>query len=299
MSSHGSRRHFLASALAATGSVVLRPHCLLAAGKTRPELNFLVVSDTHLGYKDQATAADLWKKTAAELAGAPGDFVLHLGDIVDGGREAMYPEYLKHRALIEKPVHEIPGNHDPLPLFEKYIRKPVSTVIDHQWLRVLLVGNARTDSHDGFLTAEQLDWMDQRLGEARQQQRHVIVAMHVPAHSNRHPDRGWYVHPDEGQTALYALMEKYHDQVIALFHGHFHNGVRGWDDHNGLHEVLFPSALYNLDRRLEQQQAPGYNLAEFRRGYTRVSLSGSELKLTVCPLGEEPSLSKRLPFGQS
>lgn len=295
MTMHQNRRHFLAQSLAAAGTLTLAPHCLLADGKQRPELNFLIVTDTHLGYKDQTTAARLWEQTAVELADAPGSFVLHLGDIVDGGREAMYPLYLEQRKKIGKPVHEIPGNHDPLPLFEKYIRTPVSTVVDHEWLRVMLLGNARTDSHDGFLSTEQLGWVEQQLKEAQQQDRHAIIAMHVPAHSNRHPDRGWYVHPEEGQKELYALLKQYRSRVLALFHGHFHNGIRGWDDNHGLHEVLFPSALYNLDRKLEQQQAPGYNLAEFRRGYTRVVLTGSQLKLTYCPLGENPSLSRTLP----
>jgi hypothetical protein len=50
-----------------------------------------------------------WKKMAAEIAKAEGDLVLHLGDVVDGGREAQYPIYLETRKRIGKPVHEIPG----------------------------------------------------------------------------------------------------------------------------------------------------------------------------------------------
>ena len=109
--------------------------------------------------------------------------VLHLGDVVDGGREAQYPVYLKIREKIGKPVHEIPGNHDPQPLFEKYLRKTVETVVEQGWLRFLLLNNSRTDSHDGFLSETQLAWIESKCREARQDDKYVACCMHVPAHS--------------------------------------------------------------------------------------------------------------------
>ena len=54
---------------------------------------------------------------------APGDFILHLGDVVDGGRAAQYPIYRRIRDDIGKPVHEMPGNHDPVEVFEKALGK--------------------------------------------------------------------------------------------------------------------------------------------------------------------------------
>src|SRR5205085_9960091 len=112
-----------------------------------------------------------------------------------------------------------------------------------------LVGNAHTDSHDGFLTDEQNTWIESQCQAAVKADQFVIVCMHVPAHANKHPDRGWYVHPDQGQTKLYEILTKHQDRVLALWHGHFHNGIRGWEDHSPLQETLFPSALYNQDRK--------------------------------------------------
>jgi hypothetical protein len=116
--------------------------------------------------------------------------------------------------------------------------------------------------------------------------------MHVPAHANRHPDRGWYVKPEHGQERLYAILAAHRDRVVALFHGHFHNGIRGWDDTPAIHEIVFPSALYNEDRKLAEQEAPGYNLSEFRPGYTQVRIKDGTMTLTYKPIGKDASAKK-------
>jgi hypothetical protein len=224
--------------------------------------------------------------------------VLHLGDVVDGGREAQYPVYLKTREKISKPVYEIPGNHDPSPLFEKHIRKPVDTVVEHGWLRFLLLNNSRTDSHDGFLSEAQLAWIETHCKEAKADGKFIAVGMHVPAHTNRHPDRGWHIKPEQGQKELYEIVTRFEDRVLCLWHGHFHNGVRGWDDHAPVHEMSFPSALYNLDRRLEQQKAPGYNLPEFRPGYTLVTIENGQMRLEYQPVGAKESARKVCQLNQ-
>lgn len=290
-----SRRTFL-GALAAGFTVA--PLALRADDRPRKPVSFLVISDTHLGYKDQDAAAAQWKKTAAELAKAPGDLIVHLGDVVDGGREPQYAVYKEIRDAIGKPVHEIPGNHDPLELFEKHIRKPVDAVLDHEWLRFLLLGNTRFGDHDGYLSQGQLAWIDEQCADAVKQDRFVILCMHVPAHENKHPDRGWYVKPSGGQKEFYEVVKRHEGRILALFHGHFHNGIRGWNDRAPVQELLFPSALYNQDRRLEEQKAPGYNVAEFRPGFTKVTIEDGLLKLKVQVVGAGESVGKDLRLPQ-
>ncbi len=290
------RRGFLRLSATAGAAVFLRPAAIKAAGRSLPPLEFSVVSDTHLGYRDQPAAARNWQQAAAQLARQPGRFVLHLGDLVDRGREAQYPLYLAAKRRIGKPVHEVPGNHDPVELFTRYVRPQVETAVTYDWLRLVLMNNSRTDSHNGFLTAGQLDWLQQQLRRTRQENRWALLAMHVPAHKNLHPDRGWYVHPEHGQRRLYRLLAEYRDRVLAIFHGHFHNGIRGWNDHAPLHEVVFPSLLYNGDRKLMQQGAPGYNLPEFRPGWVQVRIARGTMQLQYRPLRGESPASKRLPL---
>ena len=287
------RRSFL---VAAAASIVLPMRSVFADNALRQELKFLVITDTHLGYKGNDSAAKLWTKTAAELAKQDGAFVLHLGDVVDGGREDQYPIYLKTRESIGKPVHEVPGNHDPQPLFEKHIRQPVDTAFDHEWLRVVLLNDSHTDSHEGFLTREQLDFLSRQLQGARESAKAVIVAMHVPAHDNKHPDRGWHIKPKNGQTEFYELITAKNSPVLALFHGHFHNGLRGWDDRKPIHEISFPSALYNQDRKLEEQKAPGFNPLEFRPGFSAITLRKDKLLIDYRVTGTTANMIREFPL---
>ena len=295
MSAKVSRRTLLKTL---TAGVVLTPQALCADDRGRKAVSFLVVSDTHLGYQGKDSAARQWKQTAAELAKAPGDLILHLGDVVDGGQEPQYAAYKAIRDAIGKPVHEIPGNHDPQELFERHIRKSVDVAVDHGWVRFLLLGNARFGDHDGYLSQDQVAWIDRQCAEAGKEDRFVILCMHVPAHDNKHPDRGWFIKPESGQKELYEVMARHAGRILALFHGHFHNGIRGWSDHAPVQEILFPSALYNQDRRLEEQKAPGYNLAEYRPGFTQVTIEDGQLKLKFQVVGEGESVGKELKLPQ-
>lgn len=294
-----TRRTFLSTCAVGAGTLLLHPPALRAADAGLKEISFLVVSDTHVGYRKRPSAAIQWEKTAAELDRLPGEFILHLGDIVDAGQEDQYPIYLKTREKIGKPIHEIGGNHDPADLFEKYISKPADRVLKHQWLRIVLLNNARRDSHDGFLSEAQLDLLERECAAADKAGQYVIVAMHVPAHHNLHPDRGWYVKPDHGQTRLYEILEANKARVLGLFHGHFHNGIRGWDDRAPVHEIVFPSALYNLDRGLMKKKAAGYNLPEFRPGVTQVTLSAGVMKLQYKPIAAEATASRECETPQT
>lgn len=260
----------------------------------RKPLRFLIVTDTHLGYRDQPSATQQWQRTVDEMKKTDGSFVLHLGDIVDGGREAEYPNYMKIRQSLDKPVHEIPGNHDPAELFQRHVRKSLDTAFEHEWLRVLLLSNARPESHDGFLSGNQLDWLEQQCVDATKADQYVLVGMHVPVHDNRHPDRGWHVKKEHGQAEFYALARRHSQRLLAVVHGHFHNGLRGWTDHAPVHEIAFPSALYNQDRKLEEQQAPGYNPSEFRPGFSQVEVTPAMLRIEFKPLGHEIAVRKQL-----
>jgi 3',5'-cyclic AMP phosphodiesterase CpdA len=295
---HLSRRALLRSAGAGLIASFTWPAWVQARAQTLPNFSFLVVSDTHLGRGDQPGPARQWEQTARALDAAAGDFILHLGDIVDDGREPQYAVYRDIRKVIRKPIHEIPGNHDPQELFEKHLRRPVELAFDHQGIRFLLCNNSRRDSHDGFLTAAQLAWLDKECAEAARRDLFVILCSHVPVHENRHPDRGWYVKPKDGQEALYALVEKHRQRVLAFLHGHFHNGVRGWNDHGPLQEVVFPSALYNQDRRLAEQKAPGFYLPELRPGFVRVTLDRAGMTLRYQPLGADRTTDRVCPLPQ-
>ena len=87
-----SRRQFLKTSSALAASSFFPECCLAVESATgRKPLSFIVVSDTHVGYRGKDSARKQWEKTASELADQPGDFVLHLGDVVDGGTRRAVP----------------------------------------------------------------------------------------------------------------------------------------------------------------------------------------------------------------
>ena len=288
-----NRRQFLAS----SGVLTLPPACPAAAGGTPVALSFVVVTDTHLGYKDKDGAKALWMKTAPLIASAGGAFVLHLGDVIDGGRVEQYPVYLEGRKLIGVPVYEIPGNHDPVDGFQQHLRRQVDMFFDHQWLRVVLINNAHRDSHEGFFTPDQLEWLGKNCDDAAAKNLGLLLCCHVPVHPNQHPDRGWFVKSGNGQAEFYAIAQKHASRILACFHGHFHNGLRGWNDHSPMHEICFPSALYNQDRKLEAQKAPGFNADEFRPGFTLVTLSDGAMRMRFQTVDDAPKLLRELKIG--
>lgn len=279
------RRSFLAAVGLAAGAI------RLPAAESLPEFSFAIVSDTHLGRQDRETPERQWRQAIAEINAGHGDFVLHLGDVVDGGRPDQYPIYAASRRDLKKPIHEVPGNHDPLPLFEQHIRAPVDRAFDHGGVRFLLFGNAHVDSHHGFITGEQLAWLDRQCAEAAAKDLRIVVGCHVPLHANRHPDRGWFVQPADGQTAFYEIAVKHADRFLACLHGHFHNGIRGWRDRGSLVEVVCPSVCYNQDRKLEaalaERQTTGFFVPELRPGYVQATLGRGRLTLRYKPLGAD------------
>lgn len=283
-----NRRRMLATT--AISGAAFTWSCRLPAADGLDVLSFVVVSDTHLGRNDNLSAERNWRQAINEINQSPGQFILHLGDVVDGGRESQYPIYAESRKLLNKPIHEIPGNHDPAELFEKNVIEEIDRSVDSGRVRFILFNNSRRDSHDGFITAKQIDWLETQCAEAAKKDLKMVVCCHVPIHTNKHPDRGWYVKPDNGQHAFYAIQRRYADRILACFHGHFHNGIRGWRDNARTVETMFPSICYNQNRGLKDHiaegNATGFFVDELRPGFVLAELGMGRLTLRYKPLGQ-------------
>lgn len=286
-----NRRHILAAGVLGTVAMC-RTYRLLAAEDVKP-LSFVIVSDTHLGRNDNTSAEMNWRKAIDEINTLTVEFILHLGDVVDSGREAQYPIYAETRNLLNKPIHEIPGNHDPDDLFSKHVVATPDRSVDYGGIRFVLFNNAHRDSHNGFITTEQNAWVAGQCEEAAELNLKIVICCHVPIHTNKHPDRGWYVNAADGQNVFYETQKRHADLILACLHGHFHNGVRGWRDHDRTVEVLCPSVCYNQDRGLSQHiaegKATGFFVDELRPGYVLAELGHGKLRLRYKPLGQDLS----------
>lgn len=262
-----------------------------AGGQT---FTFAVVSDTHLGTgKDGVTGEEAWDRALKEISHTDAEFVLHLGDLVhEGGtNEELYSTFMDIRRGYDKPVYAIPGNHDPDALFKKHVAEKTDTSFDHKGTRFILFDNAQPDSHDGFISDAQLKWVGEQMRGARDNGLRVIIGMHVAAHANQHPDVGWYVKPENGQTQFYDLLREHRDSVTAVLSGHFHCGLRGWNDNFGVEEIVFPSACWNNDRGLARN-GTGYAFDVTKTGYSLIHVTDDQMVLSVVPFGDEPPVAK-------
>lgn len=284
------RRRFLAAAAAA-----LAP--LTAAGAAepalpRPDFTFALVSDTHLGRsrKEEQTLAQL----VEQINRSPAAFTLFAGDLVDNGQapvnEKRYLVWKDMAQGLKKDWFAVPGNHDPDERFRKHIQAQTDFVLEYRGFRFLGFRDAEPNpGHDGVVTPEQVRWLSARAGEAARKGQAVVLLAHVIFHANRHPDVGWYI--KKGREELGRLLQTQR-QVAAFLAGHFHCGLRGWDDTFGLQEVVLPSASWNQNRNL--QKAGGYNVQEFRPGLVLVEVYPRRWRLRYHPVGGEASVDHEL-----
>jgi predicted phosphodiesterase len=283
-----TRRQFAAT------SVGLLTGTLVAAPASR--FSFALVTDTHLG-KPGDDYVGRMRKAVEEINASPAEFTVFCGDLVDRGEVAAnqkrYAEWVEIARGLKKDYSAVPGNHDPVAVFTKHVRKETESVLDFKDYRVLCFADAEPNpGHMGVVTESQLKWLQARLTEARQKDRRVILAAHVIHHANQHPDVGWYIKKPSIRAAFGEMLAA-NKQIVAFFAGHFHCGMRGWNDTaHGIHEVILPCVSYNLDRKLEK--APGFSLREFRPAWVQVDVHADRLVLSYMPVGGERAAVKEL-----
>ena len=273
----------LSTAMIVLALAALGGSALGADAPEKPLFTFAVVSDTHLGKGGEGPAKGL-ATIVEEIDASDVEFTLFLGDLVDTGakHEPLYAEWLKLAEGLKKPFYAIPGNHDPVEFFKKYVRAETDYAFDHKGFRFVLFNDSEATTHQGAVTPEQLKWLTAQVDDAAAKKLRVILCAHITAHPNKHPDVGWWVR--KGEKELEALlMAKGGEPIVAFLSGHFHCGLRGWSDRGGVHEIVVPSALWNGDRKLEA--APGFTVQEHRKGYVMAEVHARELQLRYKPLG--------------
>jgi 3',5'-cyclic AMP phosphodiesterase CpdA len=141
------------------------------------------VSDTHFGNDVQDPAGRAAAVMDHLLAMDPRPDVLVVsGDIADHG---LAPEYAEARAWLDRwpgTVATCPGNHDVRTAFVEGLGVETRTVVEHDGFRFVMldslvdaVAGERVD--EGRLGADQLAWLDRRLGASDDP---AFVCLHHP-----------------------------------------------------------------------------------------------------------------------
>jgi len=145
------------------------------------------ISDTHISLNTNENDAYLQRAVVhlLELPAQP-DVVIITGDCVNSGHHIEYTRLLSLLAPLPMPYYLVPGNHDDrvklLELFGAQGTQPlhgfVQYVVDDGPVRLIALDTQVFGKGDGFLSDEQLQWLEERLSEAPTKP--TLIFMHHP-----------------------------------------------------------------------------------------------------------------------
>jgi predicted phosphodiesterase len=195
---------------------VLLTVLLLAAVAIAKPVRFAILGDRTGGHQDS-----IHEKVVAEVAKARPEFVMSVGDYIEGYEptdtlklEEQWQEYKAIVAPLKVPFYYVPGNHDitfdnALGAYERHVGRPYYS-FDHKNIHFIVLDVSRWESSDK-LPAEQLDWLAADLAAA-DKAKFTFVFFHKPF---------WTATVTEGKPDTLHSLFKAHG-VDAVFNGHFH-----------------------------------------------------------------------------
>ncbi|MEL6572407.1 MAG: metallophosphoesterase [Pseudomonadota bacterium] len=197
-------------------------------------LKFLVLSDIHLVDEGKTShGLDTYKRLEAGIEAinahhADADFCILAGDLADLGYEGATEPYQRLKDLVDQltvPCHITIGNHDNRETFLSYFGEDlraetggVDKIIDVKGHRTILLDSVvetEEHTHGGALSAAQLSWLSDRLGE-HDGPVNVVLHHHAnPLHTM--VDRIRLAEPDAFVEVL-----KTHSDIRQVIAGHVH-----------------------------------------------------------------------------
>lgn len=186
------------------------------------------LSDLHLGATEEEADPGARLETVVEAVLAlpnPVDAVLVSGDLSDDGSAESYRQA---RTLLDRfpcPVHVLPGNHDDRARLREAFglpgdgAEPINYSVDVEGLRLLLLDSNVPGRDPGAFPPPTLAWLDEELGEEREQP--TLLALHHTPLATGLP--GWdaiNLSPDE-REALAGVVAR-HPQLRMIVGGHLH-----------------------------------------------------------------------------
>ncbi len=264
-----TRRKFLASAAASTAASTLSPSLSAqAADATETLFSVGLVADAQ--YADVEPSGIRYYRNSIGKLGAAAkainvaqvDFSIHLGDLIDRDF-ASFDDILEPLRTLDKPVHQILGNHDfavaedkkpevpgKMGMTNTYyafskssfrfifldgteistFSQPQGSPIHEQATEILAKFKAekRKNAHswNSAIGREQLTWLEAQLNAASEAGQKAIISCHYPILPNN-------AHNLWNDRELLVLIDQYPNTVVAWLNGHNHAG--NYAERNGVH----------------------------------------------------------------
>jgi hypothetical protein len=202
-----SRREVLKYAALAGGALAVKLPTLHGANET-DRVAFALVSDTHLG-RSGTKDVDNMTLAVEEINATGVGQIIFCGDLVNAGEKPAnqkhYPQWKGIADKLAAPWIAVPGNHDPVDVFKKHIAPQTDAIIDRPPYRFICFANAKPNPrHDGIVTGEQVNWIDQQLKDAQAKGLKAILVAHITQHENKAPNRGWKI--EDGREAFEQML---------------------------------------------------------------------------------------------
>ena len=246
-------------------------------------LNVVQVTDSHLFASEDATLVGMncheSFESVLEMIRQQQDSldcVLCTGDLVQDASAEGYRRFYRHVETLGAPQLWIPGNHD------ENVNMKLAVGESNDCLRTSLVlapwQFIMLDSHVegkiyGFLTAGELERLDQLLQASQAEGQHVLISVH---HNPVPVNAAWLQnHCLKNPDDLFHVMDRY-DHVKALVFGHVHQEIDV--ERKGVKILASPSTSIQFDpdndRFALDERNPGYRW--FRLGSDGSIESGVE-----------------------
>lgn len=246
------------------------------------QLRFIQISDTHIGPTPDFELYGLkpypWlAKLVDEINSLPftPDFILHSGDVVDGGEAEAYQLAKRELSRLKYPLHVVAGNHDdPDPLRTILLNQTpapgrLDRMIDLAGFRLVTLDTRGPVSPGGFLETPQLEWL-RSICESSETD--LILAMH---HQPLPLDTPWLDFGGKSWGGLTMIIQNHEElrrtiapfarRIRAILFGHVHGSFTIHRD--GILYCACQSSFAPLqnwpgkaEALLDTRQAPGYNI---------------------------------------
>lgn len=200
-----------------------------------PIISFQVITDTHVTNDREHIHNKHFEQALLDIAAHASNSIgiMHVGDVTDHG---LRPEYEEFTRIWEANKAGLPemlltyGNHDiflgewsnQLKLYES--STGMKGPYYDRWLEgyhFIFLGSEQGLKDFAYLSTEQLDWLDERLGEQASASKPVFLFLHQPLKdtvAGSLEEQGWYGVTQDKE--LKAILKK-HPQTI-MFNGHTH-----------------------------------------------------------------------------
>lgn len=188
-------------------------------------------------------------KAVLEACSSIGDgeeIIVLTGDLASDSQPGAYQQLNKILTQNKKQAVWLPGNHDDMPLMQKYLSDyPYLPVYEHEYWAVLMIDSSVPGKPGGAISNQQLQQLEYNLG--RLKDKLVLVAMH---HSPVSLNSQWLdEHRISNHQKLHSLLVA-NGNVKAVITGHVHQQHE--TDWKGIRVYSTPSTCFQFAEHSDQ-----------------------------------------------